>query len=98
MAALALTIGGAALGGALLPGGISLLGATISGAAIGGAVGGIVGAVADQALLAPDAPPQAGPRLTDVQVLASTEGAPILRVFGKFRVGPTLIWAGDIRE
>lgn len=98
MAALALTIGGAALGGALLPGGVSLLGATLSGAAIGGAIGGIVGAVADQTLLAPNAAPQAGPRLTDVQVFASTEGAPILRVYGRFRVGPTLIWAGDIRE
>lgn len=98
MAALALTLGGAALGSSLLPGGVSAFGATLSGASIGGVVGGIVGSFADGALFGQDAPRQRGPRLADLPVQASTEGAAIARVFGRFRVGPQVIWAADIRE
>ena len=53
MATLALAVAGAAAGGALLPGGISILGATLSGAAIGSQVGALAGSFIDQALLAP---------------------------------------------
>ncbi len=34
-----------------------------------------------------------GPRLTNLSALASTEGAPIPRVYGRVRIGGQLIWA-----
>ena len=43
MATLVLGTVGSAVGGALLPGGLSLFGATITGAALGGAVGSLGG-------------------------------------------------------
>lgn len=97
MAVLALTAIGSAIGGALLPGGISLLGATLSGAAIGGAIGGLAGSAIDQALLAPTVK-ATGPRLQDMQITASTEGAAVLRVYGRMRVGGQIIWASRFRE
>ncbi len=53
MATLVLGIAGQAIGGALLPGGLSLLGSTLTGSAIGGAAGALAGAFVDQALLGP---------------------------------------------
>jgi hypothetical protein len=65
MATLALSIAGAALGGALLPAGVSVLGTTITGAVIGQQVGAMAGAVIDQALFAPSGQARAltGPAL-----------------------------------
>ncbi|RXF75445.1 baseplate multidomain protein megatron [Hansschlegelia zhihuaiae] len=97
MAVLAFTAIGSALGGALLPAGISLLGATLSGAAIGGAIGGLAGSAIDQALLAPTVK-TSGPRLQDVQITTSVEGAAVLRVYGRMRVGGQVIWASRFRE
>ena len=34
-----------------------------------------------------------GPRLSDVAGLTSTEGDPIPRVYGRAKIGGTLIWA-----
>ena len=52
MATLALSVAGAAAGSALLPAGISVLGATISGAVIGSQIGALAGAYVDQSLFA----------------------------------------------
>ncbi len=43
-------------------------------------------------LLTPDKVVE-GPRLTNLAALASTEGAPIPRVYGRVRIGGQLIWA-----
>ena len=53
MATLVLGAVGTAAGGALLPGGVSILGTTLTGAALGGALGSIGGSVIDQALFGP---------------------------------------------
>ena len=89
MATLALGIAGAALGSALLPGGIGLLGTTISGAVIGRAAGALAGSLIDQALLggSGQTSTREGPRLSDLHVMASTEGAPIPRLYGRARLG-----------
>lgn len=39
-----------------------------------------------------------GPRLSDSQITTSTEGAPILRVYGRYRVGGQIIWATRLEE
>ncbi len=97
MAVLALTAAGSAIGGSLLPGGISLFGATLSGAALGGAVGGLAGSAIDSALLTKKQE-IFGPRLTDVKLTTSTEGSPILRVYGRMRVGGQIVWASRFTE
>ncbi|MGE5510142.1 MAG: baseplate multidomain protein megatron [Bacteroidota bacterium] len=100
MATLALAAAGAAVGGALLPAGVSLFGATLSGAVIGSQVGALAGSFIDQALLSPSgsARTASGPRLSDLKVTASTEGAAIPRLYGRSRLGGQLIWATDIEE
>ncbi len=99
MATLALAAVGAAAGGALLPGGISLLGATLSGAAIGSQIGALAGSYVDNALFgASGSRVVEGPRLTTVHLTSSTEGAPVPRVYGRARVGGQVIWADDIVE
>ena len=77
MATLALSVAGAAIGSTLLPAGISVLGATISGAVIGSQIGALAGAYVDQALFASSGQSRTvnGPRLSDLKVTASTEGA-----------------------
>ncbi len=100
MATLALAAAGAAAGSALLPTGFSLLGATLSGATIGAQVGALAGSYVDQALFGSSGEAQVvqGPRLNDLRLLGSNEGAPILRVYGRARVGGQVIWADDLEE
>ncbi len=100
MATLALAVAGAAVGGALLPGGLTVLGATLSGAAIGAQVGAFAGSYVDKALFGPSGQsrPVEGPRLSDLHVTASTEGAAIPRLYGRARLGGQIIWATDIEE
>ncbi|MGE0764902.1 MAG: glycoside hydrolase/phage tail family protein [Hyphomicrobiaceae bacterium] len=100
MATLALTAAGAALGGAVLPAGISLLGATLSGAAIGSQVGALAGGYIDQALFGASGQTRAtsGPRLSDLKITTSTEGAAVPRLFGWSRLGGQVIWATDLEE
>ena len=50
MATLALAAAGAAVGGSLLPAGVTILGATLTGAAIGSQIGAFAGSFVDQAL------------------------------------------------
>jgi hypothetical protein len=100
MATLALAAAGAAAGSALLPGGVTVLGLTLSGAAIGTQVGAFAGSYIDNALFGASGQGRAseGPRLANLQVTASTEGAPIPRLYGRARLGGQLIWADEIRE
>lgn len=100
MATLALAAVGAVAGSTLLPAGVSFFGATLSGAAIGAQVGALAGSYVDQALFASSGEGRVvqGPRLKDLHVTASTEGAPLPRVLGRVRVGGQVIWATDFEE
>lgn len=91
MATLLLQVAGAALGTAL--------GGPVGGI-IGQALGGIAGAQIDGALLGGGGGARRveGPRLTEIGGLASTEGAPIPRVYGRARIGGQLIWATRFEE
>lgn len=94
MASLLLGAAGSALGGSLLGG--SLLGGLVTGAQVGGALGTLAGVVIDQALT--PGRHVTRPRLSDLNIQASTEGAPIPRVFGRMRVAGQVIWASRFRE
>jgi GTA TIM-barrel-like domain/Putative phage tail protein len=100
MATLALGALGAAAGSALLPAGLSVLGATITGAAIGSQVGALAGSYIDQALFGATGRGRSvdGPRLSELHVTTSTEGAPIPRVYGRARIGGQIIWATNLEE
>ena len=86
MAALILSFAGAALGGSF--------GAV--GAMAGRLVGALAGSVVDRALFG--ARPPDGPRLKDLDVMSSTEGAPIPRIYGRMRVAGQVIWATKLTE
>lgn len=100
MATLALAAVGAAVGSALLPSGIAVLGATLTGAAIGTQIGALAGSYIDQALFGASGGSKQvqGPRLSDLHVTASTEGAAIPRIYGRVRSGGQVIWATDFEE
>lgn len=99
MATLVLGTIGQAVGGAIAPGGFAFLGATISGATIGGAIGGAIGSVIDSKLLGPSFTRQVeGPRISDLRVQASTEGAAIQRLYGRSRLAGQMIWASNFKE
>jgi len=98
MASLVLGIAGEAVGSALLGSGVSIFGATLSGAAIGGAIGAFVGSEIDAALSPGVHTKRQGPRLSDINIQSSTEGAAIPRVFGRVRVAGQLIWATNFKE
>ncbi|MBL8844444.1 MAG: glycoside hydrolase/phage tail family protein [Hyphomicrobium zavarzinii] len=100
MATLALAVAGAAAGSALLPTGVSMLGLTLSGAAIGSQIGAFAGSYIDNALFGSSGQRRTveGPRLSDLHITASTEGAPIPRLYGRARLGGQIIWADEIRE
>lgn len=100
MATLALSAIGSAVGSALLPSGLSFLGASLTGAALGQQFGALVGSQIDQALFGAAGRQRAvdGPRLSDLRITSSTEGAPIPRVYGTARVGGQLIWATALEE
>jgi hypothetical protein len=90
MATLVLQVAGAALGTAL--------GGPIGGM-IGQAIGGIAGSQIDQSLLGGGGKCNIeGPRLKEINGLASTEGAAIPRVYGRARLGGQLIWATRFEE
>jgi hypothetical protein len=100
MATLALAVAGAAAGSAVLPAGISLFGATLTGAAIGSQVGALAGSFVDRALFASSGQlrPVQGPRLSELRITGSSEGAPIPRLYGRARIGGQVIWATDFEE
>jgi len=99
MATLALGIAGAAIGGALLPS-VSILGATLTGAAVGRAIGGLAGSYIDQALFGASGQGRVvdGPRLASLHVMASRDGAPMPRLYGRARIAGEVIWATNFEE
>ena len=90
MASLLFSSAGSALGGAIF-GPI--------GAIAGRIVGAVAGNVIDHALFGSSATRHVeGPRLSDLDVMASTEGAPIPRVYGRVRLAGQVIWATNLEE
>lgn len=65
------------------------------GAMVGRALGGLAGSVVDQSLFGSKAE---GPRLSNLQVLSSSEGAGIPALWGKARLAGQVIWAAPIVE
>jgi hypothetical protein len=88
MAALVLSVAGAAAGAVFGP----------AGAIVGRIAGALVGNIIDRKLFGPGDQNVAGPRLADLDVMASTEGAPIPRVYGRARLAGQLIWATQLEE
>ena len=89
MAALILSVAGAAIGGAVF-GPIGAIAGRIAGA--------IGGNLIDHALFGGEPRAAQGPRLSDLEVTASSEGAPIPRVYGRVRIGGQVIWATRLEE
>src|SRR5690348_3828186 len=98
MASLVLGVAGAAFGPSLFGGGFSLFGAAISGAQIGGALGTFLGSEIDAAIAPGSHVTRNGPRLSDTQIQASSEGAAIVRLYGRVRIAGQLIWATRFKE
>lgn len=100
MATLALAAVGAAVGGSMLPAGVGLLGVTLSGATIGSQIGALAGSYVDNVHFASSGQTRAvdGPRLSDLRITSSTEGAPLPKIYGRARVGGQIIWATDLEE
>lgn len=91
MAALILSAAGGAVG--------SVFGS--AGALVGRAAGAIAGSFIDRAFAGSGDPRTRaveGPRLADLDVMASTEGAPIPRVYGRVRLAGQVIWATSLEE
>ncbi len=86
MASLVLSFAGAALGESFGAAGVMA----------GRLAGALAGAVIDRALFG--ARPPDGPRLKELDVLSSTEGSPIPRVYGRMRVAGQVIWAAKLTE
>src|SRR5437762_7785728 len=89
MAALVLSVAGAAVGGAIFG---------PAGAIAGRLVGAIGGNLIDRSLFGGSERNLEGPRLADLDVMASTEGAPIPRVYGRARLAGQVIWATKLEE
>jgi hypothetical protein len=89
MAALVLSVAGAAVGGAVFG---------PAGAIAGRIVGAIGGNLIDRTLFGGSERNVVGPRLADLDVMASTEGAPIPRVYGRARLAGQVIWATKLEE
>jgi hypothetical protein len=90
MAALVLSVAGAAAGSVFGP----------AGAMAGRLAGALIGNAIDQSLFGPGDKTRSveGPRLADLDVMASTEGAPIARVYGRVRLSGQVIWATNLEE
>src|SRR5687767_12941234 len=91
MAALLLSTAGAAAGGALFG---------PVGAIAGRLAGALAGNVIDHAVLGGGGSDRTrqGPRLSDLNVMGSTEGAPIPRLYGRARLSGEVIWATQLEE
>ncbi len=88
MATLVLAAAGQALGG-LLAGGV--------GAAVGQAAGAFAGYAFDNALFGESRTIE-GPRLSELEVQSSVEGAPIPLVYGRVRLAGQVIWSTSLEE
>lgn len=88
MAALILTVGAAAL----------TEGAAAWVVTAATAAAAVAGSYIDAQLFGPGPQKQEGPRLDNLQVQASTEGAPIPEVAGRVRIAGQIIWATNFKE
>jgi hypothetical protein len=88
MAALLLSAAGAAAGGAVF-GPIGAIAGRVAGAVAGG--------LFDRGMLTGSRASE-GPRLSDLEIMASTEGAPIPRAYGRVRIAGQVIWATELEE
>lgn len=88
MSTLVLSTAGGAIGGLFGPVG-SIVG-QIAGAALGGVI--------DNALFGNGGAGKDGPRLGSLDVMSSSEGAPIPRVYGRARLAGQVIWATQLEE
>ena len=88
MATVVLQAAGAGLG--------TLIGGPLGGL-LGRALGAVAGSFIDEKLFG-GAKTVKGPRLSDLRVMASSEGAPIPRVWGRMRVAGQVIWATQFLE
>jgi len=66
-----------------------------AGAMIGAALGSMVDAAAINALTPPR---PIGPRIRELSLMSTAEGAPMAAAFGRVRVGGQMIWAARFRE
>jgi hypothetical protein len=90
MAALVLSVAGAAAGKAVFG---------PAGAIAGRLIGALAGNAIDQVLFASKRERTLdGPRLADLSVMASTAGAPIPRAYGRARLSGQVIWATNLEE
>ncbi|MFA6266581.1 MAG: glycoside hydrolase/phage tail family protein [Pseudolabrys sp.] len=89
MAALLLSAAGASAGKVLFGAG---------GAIAGRLIGAVAGNAIDQALFGGRERNVTGPRLSDLEVMASTDGAPIPRLYGRARLAGQMIWATNLEE
>ncbi|ACI93699.1 gene transfer agent [Afipia carboxidovorans OM5] len=88
MAALVLSVAGGAAGAVFGP----------AGAIAGRIAGALAGNMIDRAMFGSTARSVTGPRLADLDVMASTEGAPIARLYGRARLSGQVIWATRLEE
>jgi hypothetical protein len=65
---------------------------------LGGVIGGYVGGIIDRKLFGPKAPKTYGPRLGDLTVQTSTEGASLPIVYGTMRIAGNVIWSTGLTE
>ncbi|MFG1350278.1 glycoside hydrolase/phage tail family protein [Xanthobacter autotrophicus] len=90
MATLLLGAAGSLVGGALFG---------PVGAIAGRALGALGGSVIDGALFGGSRSRNTqGPRLTDLDVMGSTEGTPLPRVYGRARLAGQVVWATQLKE
>jgi len=69
------------------------------GSMAGRALGGIAGAIIDETLIRATMPDKTtGPRLSDLTVMSSTEGASIAQLYGRVRISGDIIWATQYEE
>ncbi len=94
MAEIVLSQAGAVAGSALLPNGLTVLGANLSGQVIGETLGRLAGRAIDASLVAPTE----GPRLKSLHVTESREGVGLPLVYGRMRIGGQVIWAARFKE
>ncbi|MFZ1812900.1 MAG: glycoside hydrolase/phage tail family protein [Rhizobiaceae bacterium] len=87
MATMILQTAGAALGSALGP----------FGTMVGRAAGALAGNLIDRKLFSRDRIVE-GPRLAEAQILSSSDGAPMPKVYGRSRIGGQLVWATRFEE
>lgn len=88
MSTLVLSSAGAAVGGLFGP----------AGTVIGQIAGATLGGVIDSALFGNRGAGKDGPRLGSLDVMSSSEGAPIPRVYGRVRLAGQVIWATQLEE